>query len=204
VKIELTWPETADEPLLAAVHRVLHAVVELGGAVGYLRPPAREETDPWVTSTLAAVRDGEARLALATVDGTAQALGLWQRSNETVFRHSAEVRKVMAHPAARGLGLGRLVVAGLVEDAREAGIETLTLRVRANNHGAIELYEGLGFREWGRLPNAIEVGDWRFDQVNMYRELGRPPGVVLHGSAPGGHGSSPSRRIQNVANSNSS
>lgn len=193
MKIELTWPETADEPTLAAVHRVLHAVVELGGAVGYLRPPSREETDPWVESTLAAVKDGEARLALATVDGTVEAMGLWLRSRETVFRHSAEVAKVMAHPAARGLGLGELVVSGLVEDAREAGIETLTLRVRGNNHGAIELYERLGFREWGRLPNAVEVGEWRFDQVNMCMELGRPPGVVLHGSAPGGHGSSPSR-----------
>ncbi|NUP01973.1 MAG: GNAT family N-acetyltransferase [Nonomuraea sp.] len=193
MKTDLTWPETAGEPVLAAVHRVLHAVVELGGAVGYLRPPSREETDPWVESTLAAVRDGEARLALATVDGTVEGMGLWRRSDEAVFRHSAEVAKVMAHPAARGLGLGELVVAGLVDDARKAGIETLTLRVRGNNYGAIALYERLGFREWGRLPNAVEVGEWRFDHVNMYLELDRPPGVILHGSAPGGPGASPAR-----------
>jgi ribosomal protein S18 acetylase RimI-like enzyme len=28
-------------------------------------------------------------------------------------------------------------------------------RSRGNNHGAIELYEQLGFREWGRQPNVI-------------------------------------------------
>ncbi|GGS69821.1 GNAT family N-acetyltransferase [Nonomuraea spiralis] len=189
--IDLTWPETAGEPVLAAVHRVLHAVVELGGAVGHLTPPAREVTDPWVAATLAAVTEGEARLALAAVDGTVQAMGLWRRSPEAVFRHSAEIGKVMTHPAARGLGLGRLVVAGLADDARAAGVETLTLRVRGNNHGAIALYESLGFREWGRLPNVVEVGEWRFDEVSMYLDLGRPPGLILHGSAPGGPGGSP-------------
>jgi ribosomal protein S18 acetylase RimI-like enzyme len=191
VKTDLTWPETAGEPVPAAVHRVLHAVVELGGAVGYLQPPSRAETDPWVESTLAAVRNGDAHLALATVNGTVEGMGLWRRNPERVFRHSAEVGKVMAHPAARGLGLGRLIVSGLIRDARKAGIETLTLRVRGNNYGAIELYESLGFREWGRLPNVIEIGDRRFDDVNMFRELGRPPGVILHGSAPGGPGASP-------------
>ncbi|MGW2153480.1 N-acetyltransferase family protein [Nonomuraea sp. NPDC001699] len=191
MKIELTWPETADEPVLAAVHRVLHAVVELGGAVGYLAPPTRDETDPWVRAALASAANGEGRLALATVDGTVQAMGVWRRGQEAVFRHSGEIGKVMAHPEARGLGLGRLVVSGLADDARAAGIETLTLRVRGNNHGAIALYGSLGFREWGRLPNVVEVGEWRFDEVSMYLELGRRSGVILHGSSPGGPGSSP-------------
>ncbi|MEU5862598.1 GNAT family N-acetyltransferase [Nonomuraea sp. NPDC047529] len=191
MKIDLTWPETADEPVLAAVHRVLHAVVELGGAVGYLAPPTRDETDPWVRAALASAANGEGRLALATVDGTVQAMGVWRRGQEAVFRHSGEIGKVMAHPEARGLGLGRLVVSGLADDARAAGIETLTLRVRGNNHGAIALYGSLGFREWGRLPNVVEVGEWRFDEVSMYLELGRRPGVILHGSSPGGPGSSP-------------
>jgi ribosomal protein S18 acetylase RimI-like enzyme len=191
VETDITWPEKADEPLLAAVHRVLRAVVELGGAVGYLKPPTRDETDPWVEDVLAAVRAGDARLALATVNGTVQGMGLWRRNPERVFHHSAEIGKIMAHPAARGLGLGALVVAALVDDARASGFELLRLSVRGNNYGAIDLYERLGFREWGRLPNAVEIGDRRFDEVNMYLELTRPPGVILHGSAPGGPGSSP-------------
>ncbi|GAA3538280.1 hypothetical protein GCM10022419_017820 [Nonomuraea rosea] len=190
---ELTWPDTPDEALLSAVNRVMRAVVELGGAVGYSAPPGREATDPWLESLLKSVRDGDARLALAVVDGTVQGMGLWRRDPAIVFAHTAELGKIMAHPEARGLGLGRLVVSALVGDAREAGIETMTLGVRGNNFGAIELYESLGFREWGRLPNAIEVGRQRFDSVHMYLELGRPADVVLHGSAAGGPGSSPKR-----------
>ena len=192
--IELLWPTSADERLRAGVHRVIHAVVELGGAVGWLAPPGRTETDAWLDQILDAVNSGEASLALAVVDGEVAATGLWRRGASTIFRHSAELQKVMAHPAARGLGLGRLLVSALISDARTTGIEVLTLGVRGNNHGAIELYERLGFREWGRLPNVIEVGDYRFDDVKMFVDLGRPPHVTLRGSLPGGSGSSGRRQ----------
>ncbi|WP_214412293.1 GNAT family N-acetyltransferase [Sphaerisporangium fuscum] len=191
--IDLVWPDEADDVLRDQVHRLVHDVVEAGGAVGYLEPPGRGETDALLDGVLAGVHRGEAALALARVDGTVQAMALWRRMPGHVFRRAAEVGKVMAHPSARGLGLGRLVVAAVVDSARAAGVETLTLGVRGNNYGAIELYEELGFREWGRLPNVIEVGHERFDQVRMYVDLGRAPGVVLRGSAPGGPGSSPSR-----------
>jgi ribosomal protein S18 acetylase RimI-like enzyme len=191
--IELVWPSAATEDLRAQVHRVLHAVVALGGAVGYLTPPARCQTDEWLDDTLAAVRAGDAALAIGTVGGRVAATGLWRRGPVPIFTHTAEVGKVMAHPESRGLGLGRLVVGGLVERARAAGLELLTLGVRGNNHGSIDLYRSLGFREWGRLPNVVEVGDDRYDDVRMCLELGRAPGVRLRGSAPGGPGSSPGR-----------
>ena len=43
------------------------------------------------------------------------------------------------------------------------------------------------------LPNVIEVGDERYDDVRMCLDLGRDPYVVLRGSGPGGPGSSPRR-----------
>jgi ribosomal protein S18 acetylase RimI-like enzyme len=191
--IELGWPSAATEDLRAQVHRVVHAVVALGGAVGYLTPPDRRQTDEWLDDTLAAVRAGDAALAIGTVDGRVAATGTWRRGPAPIFTHAAEVGKVMAHPDSRGLGLGRLVIGGLVERARAAGLETLTLGVRGNNHGTIDLYRSLGFREWGRLPNVIEVGDDRYDDVRMCLELDRAPAVRLRGSAPGGPGSSPAR-----------
>jgi ribosomal protein S18 acetylase RimI-like enzyme len=191
--MELLWPESADASLRAGVHRILHDVVERGGAVGYLVPPGRDETDAWLDGVLDRVKQGRAVLVVATLDGDPAALGSWQRGAAPIFGHSAELQKIMTRPAARGSGLGGVVIGALVENARAAGIETLTLGVRGNNHGAIELYERFGFREWGRLPNVIEVGDLRFDDVKMYLELGRPPEAILHGSLPGGPGSSDRR-----------
>jgi ribosomal protein S18 acetylase RimI-like enzyme len=193
---DLRWPTDAPDDLREAVHRVLHAVVADGGAVGYLTPPSRAEVDGWLAGVLADVRAGDGALVLAEVDGVVEAMGTWLREKPPVFRHSAVIGKVMAHPAARGLGLGRRVVSALIENARATDIELLTLGVRGNNHGTIQLYEELGFREWGRLPNRIVVGDDRFDDVQMMLPLGHPPHVRLRGSQPGGPGSTPPRRAR--------
>jgi ribosomal protein S18 acetylase RimI-like enzyme len=192
-KIEMMWPTRADAQLSRQIHRVLHDVAELGGAIGYLTPPTSAETDTWLEQTLAAVRSSNAALVVGLLEGTVQATGLWRRSSERVFTHCADLEKVMAHPHSRGLGLGRLVLTALIDDARTAGIETLDLRVRGNNHGAIELYEQLGFTEWGRRPNVVEIGDERYDEVRMALRLGHAPNVILRGSPSDGPGWSPRR-----------
>ena len=192
-KIELLWPSRADSRLRAGIHRVVHDVTELGGAIGYLSPPTKAETDAWLDELLLAVRAGNAAFVVALVDGRAEATGLWRRRPDIVFTHTADIEKVMAHPHARGLGLGRTIASALIDNARDTDIETLALGVRGNNHGAIELYEQLGFREWGRQPNVIEIGNERYDDVRMSLDLGRGPDIILRGSQPGGPGSSPRR-----------
>ncbi|MFG1796807.1 GNAT family N-acetyltransferase [Nocardia sp. NPDC049149] len=198
-EIDPTWPTSADLRLQAGTHRLLHDVTELGGAIGFLSPPTRADTDAWLDGVLAAVRAGDAALAVAMADNHIAAMGLWRRQPGAVFAHSATIERVMAHPTARGLGLGRVIVTALIDNARDTGLETLTLGVRGNNHGAIELYEQLGFREWGRLPNVIEVGNDRYDDIRMYLELPRHPTVTLRGSQPGGPGWSPRRQAQEPA-----
>lgn len=191
---DLLWPTEAPADLRKSIHRVVHDVVEAGGAIGYLSPPSQAEVDAWLDDVLAAVHTGDGALVLARVDGVVQAMGTWLREKPVVFRHSGVLGKVMAHPVARGQGLGRQVVTALVEHARGTDLELLVLGVRGNNHGTIQLYEELGFRESGRLPNRIVVGDDRFDEIQMMLQLGYPAGVRLRGAEPGGPGSTPSRR----------
>jgi ribosomal protein S18 acetylase RimI-like enzyme len=188
------WPARVNTRLSIEIHRILHDVAERGDAIGYLSPPARSETDPWLEQTLAAVRAGNAALAVVLVEGVIQATGLWRRNPHALYNHCADLEKVMAHPNARGLGLGHLVVQALTDNARGAGLETLDLLVRGNNHGAIQLYEELGFHECGRRANVIEIGNERYDEVRMMLQLGRGTDVILRGSEPGGAGWSPRRR----------
>ena len=189
----LQWLTEADDHLRTEIHAVVHDVVAAGGAVGYHEPPPFDRISAWLDDVLKQVRNGDAAFAAALVDGVVKAIGLWRRGSTAVFQHRAEVQQIMAHPSARGLGLGRLVMQGLIDNAREAGIEIVMLGTRGNNHGAIELYESLGFRECGRMPNAIAVGNERWDDVWMYLPLGYPEGTVLNGATPGGPGSSPRR-----------
>ncbi|HEX4218114.1 MAG TPA: GNAT family N-acetyltransferase [Acidimicrobiales bacterium] len=192
-EIAVTWPRSPTDELSTHVHRIIHAVTALGGAVGWLEPPSPRESDAWLLPVLDEVGRGDAALCVVSADGTPAALGTWRRDPGPIFAHRAQVSKVMAHPDSRGLGLGELVVSSLVGHARTSGIETLRLSARGNNHLAIELYERLGFRVWGRLPNAIEVGNLRFDDVHLYLQFERPETVTLVGSAPEGPGSATTR-----------
>ena len=47
----------------------------------------------------------------------------------------------------------------------------MTLQCRGNNHGAIRLYQRLGFHEYGRLSDFVASGDERWDKVLMAIDL---------------------------------
>lgn len=187
--VVVEWLRHADEDLREQLHRVVTSVVELGGAVGWLEVPDRSATDAWLATTLTQVAGGRGGLAVARVAGRVEALGAWSAGPVGPVGHVAELHKIMAHPAARGMGLGRRIVTELVRAVDAAGQELAVLGVRGNNHAAIRLYEECGFHVWGVLPAAVAVGNLRFDDVRMFRPLRRPEGTVLHGSAPGGPGS---------------
>ena len=184
------WLDRVDDQTILEVHRVVSAVVEIGGAVGWLQTPTRAGIGQWLGDWHAATTTGRAGLALCRVDEQIQAVGGWRAEPEGALGHVVELTKVMVHPDARGLGLGRVVVDALIDGADNFGAELLTLGVRGNNHGARALYEACGFETWGVLPNAAAVGDHRFDVVRMCRQLRLPTNAVIHGSTAGGMGGS--------------
>jgi ribosomal protein S18 acetylase RimI-like enzyme len=190
----LVWPKGMTDELARQSHALIGAVTELGGAIGWMTPPTRAETDEWLAGVFAGIAAGDGALCTAWRDGQLVAMGAWVRDPAPYFGHLAELVKIMVDPGARGGRLGRLVTRALIANAAAAGIETLVLGVRGNNHLAIQLYEELGFTQWGLLPGVIEVGDERFDDVRMYLRLSRPAHLILRGSHPSGPGSSPRRR----------
>lgn len=60
-----------------------------------------------------------------------------------------ELRKLFLLPEARGAGVGRALLRAVVEAARDAGLERLTLLTRDRYDRAIRLYERAGFRPAG-------------------------------------------------------
>jgi GNAT superfamily N-acetyltransferase len=184
------WLDRVDDQTIGEVHRVVSAVVELGGAVGWLEVPTPADIAQWLAEWHGAATTGRAGLALSRVNGRVQALGGWKAGREGPLGHVVHLSKIMVYPDARGLGLGRRVVDALIERAEDFGAELLTLGVRGNNHGAQALYEACGFKTWGVLPNGVAVGDDRFDDVRMCRQLRLPTNTVIHGSTAGGLGGS--------------
>lgn len=69
---------------------------------------------------------------------------------------AAYVSLVAVHPDAQARGLGRVLLAGAVAAAREAGYRRVALHVLADNHRAVRLYEAGGFLPTGaEFPHAL-------------------------------------------------
>lgn len=75
---------------------------------------------------------------------------------------SARVYSLAVSAAARGLGIGRRMMAKAEREARMRGCDRLRLEVRMDNIPAIRLYESLGFADTAVLPGYYEDGAHAF------------------------------------------
>jgi ribosomal protein S18 acetylase RimI-like enzyme len=182
--------DTGTDRVIDGVHRLVADGVERGEALGLSLPPTRADYRSHIGQLLADRVAGNAGLAAAAKDGVVVGTAQWRRSGYATRRALAEIDRVVVSPSAWGTGIGRALVEAVVADAQRHGVEVVTLEVRGNNHGAIALYESCAFTRCGLIPNAVANGSDRFDIVLMVRELSRPAGLRLIGSAPVGAGSS--------------
>ncbi|MFD6415883.1 GNAT family N-acetyltransferase [Streptomyces sp. NPDC060194] len=164
-----------DAAFADSAHGILADLVAGGAALGWVEPPGRDEVAALLAEVAAGVRAGDAALRAAYADGRLVGLGYWSRYARPTHRPHADLEKVAVGAAAQGRGIGRALVTALVADARAAGIEVLTLDARGDNEGALSLYRSLGFREYGRLPDFVAVGERRYDKVFCMIDL-RGPG----------------------------
>jgi phosphinothricin acetyltransferase len=101
---------------------------------------------------------------LVGTDAEEQVLGwaaLSAVSGRCVYGGVAEVSVYVAD-AARGQGLGRLLLAALVAESEKHGIWTLQAGIFPENTASIRLHEALGFRVLGRRERIGMLGGvWR-------------------------------------------
>ncbi|MEU1468068.1 N-acetyltransferase [Streptomyces sp. NPDC005761] len=164
-RLEAGFPESA--------HRILADLVAAGAALGWVEPPSRDEVAALLDDVLSAVGAGDASLRAAYVGGELCGFGYWRRYARPTHRPHADLEKVAVDAATHGRGAGRALTAALIADARERGIEVLTLDARGDNAPALQLYRSLGFTEYGRLPDFVAVGVARFDKVFCMLDLRR-------------------------------
>lgn len=65
----------------------------------------------------------------------------------TDYPNAAEMKRLFVRPAYRGLGLGRLLVEGILDAARQSGYDCVLLDTLDDMEAARALYEELGFEE---------------------------------------------------------
>ena len=87
--------------------------------------------------------------------GAAVGIGSLIHLNRLRTRHRGEIGAFYVRPSAQGTGAADKLMNVLSEKAQKIGVWQLELFVAESNPRAIRFYQRHGFRQEGRLPNAI-------------------------------------------------
>jgi len=109
--------------------------------------------------------------AAAAPDGTLLGMAGLMRHATPKLRHKAVLWGVYVRTGARGAGLAAALV-GVALAAARGEVEEIRLTVTAGNAAATRLYEGFGFRAYGREERALRLAGRDYDDVLMALRLG--------------------------------
>lgn len=124
------------------------------------------------------------RLVAVDEDGTVQGWAAASRvSAREVYRGVIE-HSVYVDRAARGQGIGRLLLAAFVDAAEAAGAWTIQSSIFPENAASVRLHESAGFRVVGRRERIARsargphAGTWR-DTILIERRSSEPPAQII-------------------------
>jgi phosphinothricin acetyltransferase len=119
------------------------------------------ETEPPTWAAFDAGRRPEGRFVVEHVGGVVGWAALSSVSSRPCYAGVAE-NSVYVASAARGRGVGTMLMKALVAAAGEAGIWTIQTSVFPENSASLALHERVGFRIVGRRERIAELdGVWR-------------------------------------------
>lgn len=127
---------------------------------------AEESARPfdWFEQTLAEDRIAG---ALSVDSGLVGTVAVKRQAGEK-HAHKGIVWNVFVSEAARGRGLGRVLLDHVIAECR-GWVDELRLSVSATNKAAHQLYLAAGFEQYGYEPRALRVGAEFVDERLMWR-----------------------------------
>lgn len=128
-----------------------------------------EEEKEWVKKTTERIKENNGILLAAFADkrmiGSAEITRQGGRSKH-VGTFGISIAKDF-----RGEGLGRELMRRVLKDAPNIGLSHIELHVYEENEPAIKLYTSMGFKEVGRLPEAIQYKDKLITSIIMWKKM---------------------------------
>ncbi|WP_275787300.1 GNAT family N-acetyltransferase [Pararhizobium gei] len=169
----LTASETATA--IPALADILSDCVEGGASVGFLLPYTAADALPYWRGVAAAVAETSSVLITADVDGTVLGtvqLGIGTMPNQP---HRADLKKLLVHRKARGLGLSRLLMDAAEDEAIRHGRHILVLDT-ATGSPAEAIYERFGWQRVGVIPQYAMMPDGSYCGSTFFYKSLTPAG----------------------------
>jgi GNAT superfamily N-acetyltransferase len=155
-----------DDGLREGILALWTDVTNAGGAVGFVPPVTPGDIAPTLAESLGDVEAGRRRLLIGRdEDGRTAATAFLTFNSHRLMTHWVWLYTVMVHPRHHGKGYGRALMAEAERVARGfEGVEAIRLTCRGGL-GLEHFYAACGYKEVGRVPDAIRVapGDDRDD-----------------------------------------
>jgi ribosomal protein S18 acetylase RimI-like enzyme len=152
---------------LPALAEILSDCVEGGASVGFMQPFPPEAAVPFWEGVAAAVGRHETVLVVAEVDGrpvgTVQ-LGIGTMPNQP---HRADIKKLLVHRNARGLGLACRLMEAAEAEAIKRRRRVLVLDT-ATGEPAEAIYERFGWNRAGVVPDYALMPDGRYCATTFF------------------------------------
>ena len=142
-----------------------------GASLGFMWPFPPDEAANFWRDIAGAVGRGEIILLVALVDGRVEGtvqVGIKMQPNQP---HRGEIKKLMVHERARGMGLSRALMEAAEREARLVG-RTLLVLDTATGEPAEGIYERFGWTRAGMIPRFALFPDGRdCDTTIFYKKL---------------------------------
>ncbi len=150
MRVRQAEPREAESlaPELARLHR---EALESDMALGELQSVPQAELEERYRERVACLDPAERIMFVAEIGDAIVGMGQLAFSRATNAQHRAEIQRLAVSAAARGTGVGRALMRGLEDAAREHGITLIVLNTHARTD-ACTFYEALGYTLLGEIP----------------------------------------------------
>ena len=148
------------------------AAIEAGGGFGWVDLPARDIMESYWRGVITAPTR---QLFIARLDdticGTTQIV--LPPKNNQAQGHIVELTTNFVAPWARGYGLARNLLEAVEKHCIDEGYAVVNLDVREHMESAINLYESMGYEQFGLHPYSVRVDDLTIRSRYYYKVINK-------------------------------
>ncbi len=139
------------------------------GVTVYNKKPSLKDEITWFDSVIKQVRKGNTIFLVALADGKLIGTCTVKSGAEAETNHIGTVG-ISLTKNYRGMGIGAKLLDNAIKMSKKR-FRLLVLSVFETNSNAVHLYEKMGFKKYGVLPNGIKRGRLSINHIFMYLKL---------------------------------